>query len=66
MKTMLITQFVKLLLGMLSPEMMKRGVDALLDVAEDAVAKSETKVDDKIVTPLIESIRNTFDIPDDD
>lgn len=63
---MLIKQAVGMLLTMLSPELMKRGVDALLDIAEDAVAKSETTVDDAVVLPVIQTIRATFDIPDND
>lgn len=66
MKEMLIKQLVTVLLSMLSPEMLRKAMDALLDIAEEAVEKSETKVDDSIVLPLCSLIRSTFNIPDED
>lgn len=66
MKAMLIQQLMAILLGMLSPEVMKKGVDALLDVVEDSVENSKTGMDDIIVLPLAATIRKTFDIPDND
>jgi len=66
LKEMLIKQLVTVLLSMLSPEMLRKAMDALLDIAEEAVEKSETKVDDSIVLPLCSLIRSTFNIPDED
>jgi len=50
----------------LNPEMFKVIVDKLLDFVEDAVADSGTQIDDMVVLPLIDLIRVTFDIPDND
>ena len=66
MKNQFLGQLINFLLSALTPEMMKRAVDAVLDVAERAVAESETKLDDAIVLPLIDLIRNSFNIPDND
>lgn len=66
MKKALITNLVSILLGMLSPTALTNMVDALLDMIEDAVKDSETDIDDAIVNPLIETIRKTFEIPDND
>lgn len=66
MKNAFLGQLINFLLSALTPEMMKRAVDAVLDVAEKAVAESETKLDDTIVLPLIALIRNSFNIPDND
>jgi len=66
MKNAFLGQLINFLLTALTPEMMKRAVDAVLDVAEKAVAESETKLDDTIVLPLIALIRNSFNIPDND
>lgn len=66
MKKALITNLVSILLGMLSPTALTNMVDSLLDMVEDAVKDSETDIDDSIVMPLIETIRKTFDIPDND
>lgn len=61
-----ITALVQILLSMLSSTALKNLVDALLDMIEDAVKNSESDVDDAIVTPLIQTIRATFEIPDND
>lgn len=66
MKEMLIKQAVTMLLTMLSPDILRKAIDGVLDVVEEAIAKSETTVDDNIILPVIEIIRNTFDIQDND
>lgn len=66
MRTKLITMMINALLLALSPELLKTAVDGLLDIIEDAVGKSTSTIDDKIVLPLVAMIRNTFDIPDND
>ena len=66
MKKLLIAKLIELLLGMLTPELLKKVVDKMLDIIEDAVVSSENLVDDKIVLPLCRLIRDTFDIPDND
>lgn len=66
MKNAFLGQLINFLLSALTPETMKRAVDAVLDVAEKAVEESETKLDDTIVLPLIDLIRNSFNIPDND
>ena len=59
-------QLIPALLGLLKPELLKKAADALLDVIEDSVEKSSTKVDDMLILPLCKMMRNTFDIPDED
>ena len=54
------------ILRQLTPEVIKKAADAILDVIEDGVANSKTKADDKIVLPLCAKIREAFDIPDND
>lgn len=66
MKKALISNLVSVLLSMLTPMALKNIVDGVLDMIEDAVAASENEIDDAIVGPLITTIRNAFDIPDDD
>lgn len=66
MKNMLISQLVSVLLTMLTPKLMKKFVDMLLDFVEDFVVGSKSKIDDSIVLPLCDTIRATFNIPDDD
>ena len=66
MKQILITQLLNVMMAMLSPELLKTAVDKILDIVEDAVAKSPNTVDDTVVLPLVAMIRKTFDIPDND
>lgn len=66
MKNAFLVQFISILISALKPEMLRRAVDGLLDVAETAIAESETKIDDTVLLPLIELIRRTFNVPDND
>lgn len=66
MKSKLLVWLIEMLMGMFSPKLLKDFADMVLDFVEDAVTKSETDIDDKIVLPLCNMIRTAFDIPDDD
>jgi len=57
---------IELLLMMLSKDVLKKCVDTMLDIVEDATVKTENKVDDALILPLCERIRETFNVPDDD
>lgn len=61
-----IQMLVSTLISMLTPELLKKFADMVLDFAETAVLGSASKVDDAIVLPLCATIRAAFDIPDDD
>jgi len=41
-------------------------LDALFDKIEDLVMRSDTKMDDKLVLPMILKLRKTLDVPDND
>jgi len=66
MKAAIIAKLIEIILGLFSPDLLKYFVDKMLDLIEDAVAKSEGKLDDQIVLPLCNMIRQAFDIPDND
>jgi len=66
MKDRIIAEALAMLLRFLSPEMLREVADKILDLVEDKVEASSTNIDDRIVLPLIEKIRETFNIPDDD
>jgi hypothetical protein len=66
MKQELVKMLVTMLFAVLTPENLKRFVDAGLDAIENAVEGSTNKVDDAIVLPVCKIIRSTFNIPDDD
>lgn len=66
MKTQLISMLVSALLSMLSPELLKKFADMVLDYAETYVLGTASTLDDRIVLPICNMIRQTFDIPDND
>lgn len=64
--TQIVNLLVPTLLSLVPDDIMQRGLDALLDVVEDAVAKSSTPVDDAVVLPIIVALRAKFKIADND
>ena len=62
----IIASLIAGLLKALSPEVVKKGVDAMLDKIEDSVSGSKNKVDDMIVLPLCKTIREALNVPDND
>lgn len=61
MLLLLVGQLVKTL----TPDLIKRFADKMLDAVEDAVTKSENKIDDLFI-PMIGVIRKAFNVPDND
>ena len=51
---------------LLSPENIALYGDKLFDLIEDAVANSETTIDDVTVLPVIKALRQGLNIPDND
>ena len=66
MKTFLLTQAIKLFLSLLTPKMLVKFADYVLDFIENFVIGTKSEIDDKTILPLVKMIRTTFDIPDDD
>lgn len=64
MRGKIIGHLVKLLLSLLTPELLRAFTDMLLDFVEEFVLGTKSKVDDAVVLPLCETIRETFNIPD--
>ena len=66
MKAQILTALVEVLLRILSPELLEKFADMVLDFAENYVLKTETGIDDKLVLPLCKTIRAAFNIEDND
>lgn len=66
MQAMMVQQLVNALLLFLNPEVMKKGLDSLLDVVEESVTRSETQIDDVVVLSICNQVRRAFDVPDND
>ena len=61
-----VQQLIGALLVKLDTPTVKKGVDSLLDIIEDAVADSPNEYDDLIVLPLVNQLRIALDVPDND
>ena len=66
MKEQILSALVAILFKFLTPDLLKRFADMILDFAEDFVLGTASTVDDKLVLPLCDLIRRTFGIPDND
>ena len=66
LKGFLLKRLIKILLKSLGPQISKEGLDVLLDWLEAKVIETDNDVDDMVVLPIIEMIRESFDIPDND
>jgi hypothetical protein len=62
----IINQIITMILSLLPQEKFKDVVDSILDVLEDKIAESENKVDDALVIPLINKVRELLNVPDND
>lgn len=66
MQKAMLQAIVALLASVLTKENLKLVADAMLDVVEDIVQKTDNSIDDKLVLPAVQRIREAFDIPDND
>ena len=66
MKQYLLEMLLKMVMMVLKPAAITALIDKILDFVEDAVAKSETTMDDVIVLPMCKVIREALNVPDND
>ena len=66
MKDRIIAELLAMLFKLLKPELLIEIADKVLDLVEDKVEESSTDLDDKIILPLCEKVREAFNIPDND
>jgi len=66
MVKVMLQAIVGVLATMMSKENLKLVADGMLDAAENIVINSENTIDDQLILPAIQKIRETFDIPDND
>jgi hypothetical protein len=67
MQAYLISQLVKLLVSLfVDKELLKKFVDLVLDFAENYVLGTSSTVDDDIVLPLTNALRDILGVPDAD
>lgn len=64
--TAIVNAMLPTLMALIPDDIMQTALDKLLDAVEDAIAKSETKVDDALVLPLLAALRQKLDVPDND
>lgn len=70
MQGLILKVLMPVIIGMmddlLSVENLRKYGDKLFDFLEDAIADSDTKVDDTLVLPVIRMLRERLNIPDND
>ena len=66
MQAALISAIVKVLMSVLTEELLKDFADTVLDFIENKVMGTASKVDDALVLPVVKTIRSVFNIPDGD
>lgn len=62
----ILTGLIPIVLSLLTQDQLKKFADMAMDFVEDAVQDSTNKVDDIVVLPILQRLRDTFNIPDDD
>lgn len=66
MKSQLMMALVQALLSVLSPELLRKFADIVLDFAENYVLGTKSDIDDMLVLPICRAIRAAFGIEDND
>ena len=66
MKGKILILLINALLKMLSPELITKFIDMVLDFFEKFVLGTKSKIDDAIVLPICDLLRDTLNIPDND
>lgn len=64
--TQIINLLMPTLLALIPDDIMKIALDKLIDSIEDAIAQSETRVDDALVLPILSALRVKLQVPDND
>jgi len=66
MQAKILQYVISILLQFLTGDTLKQFADGVLDLIENTVQKSPSKIDDDIILPLYSLLRVTFNIPDND
>ena len=64
--TSILLTIIPQLLELLTPDVIREGLDAFLDIVEDRAVDSTNKIDDALVLPICKVFRFTLNIPDND
>ena len=66
MQNRILVMTIGLFMKTLTPEVLRKFADMVLDFAEEHVVGSASTVDDTLVLPVLEILRSAFNIPDND
>ena len=64
--TQIINLLMPTLLALIPDDIMRIALDKLIDSIEDAIAQSETRIDDALVLPILSALRVKLQVPDND
>jgi hypothetical protein len=66
MKTQILMALIGMFVNLLSPENLRKFADLVLDAIENKVEATENKWDDAVILPMCQTVRDAFNIPDND
>ena len=66
MKAQLMAMLVGVIMKLFTPELLRTFLDLVLDFIEDKVEGTKSTVDDRLVLPICDMIRQAYNVPDDD
>ena len=66
MKEKLILNLIGMLMGLLTPELLRQFAESVIEFAEAKVLGSKSKVDDALVLPVCDLLRTAFGLSDED
>lgn len=64
MKVTVLLKVIEIFLNTLTPELVEKFADWVLDFIEEHVEGSISTIDDRLILPICSLIRTTFDIKD--
>lgn len=66
MQDYIIKHLLRILFKCFTKETMREAIEAILDIAREAIKRSETKMDDKIIEPIIDLIEDALNLSEDE
>lgn len=61
MKEKVINVLIKVLMDFLTPDLIEKSLNSALDVIEEAVKNTDNEYDDRIIMPIIQTIREIME-----
>jgi len=64
MQKTLLSLAIDVLVGLLSPELLEKFINHVIDYIQDYVLGTKSDIDDRIILPLLDSLRAVINVKD--